>query len=406
MNARLVTVGILAQSAEALSSLRSQIRATSLGTVALELTDYCRSRTDQSTRRFLDTAPDIILIDADEAPQAVESVQVLHAALPAAWVLVSTDAADAHTILEMVRAGAREFIPRPATQENLMKALQRHIEERDRQRKNEASVQGKMYSVCSAKSGSGATTVAINLSAALAESPKSSVALIDLDRPLGDVATYLNINPRFTVSDALRAATRDGSGAARMDRVLLESYMLHHDRIRLLAGCEDFEPGEAPPVDALTQLLEVVTETYTHSVVDLPVCSDREQTRVVMGMSAAILVVLTPDIPSVRRTDRLLKFLSSFAAEDKIRLIVNRTTKSDEITERDIEKALKHEVSWKVPNDYNACKEAIHAGKAFVSSSSKQLARNFRDFSQQLAGFQQAEKRKGLLSLLPKTSVF
>src|SRR5437867_1703295 len=316
MNARLVTVGILAQSAEALSSLRAQIRATSLGTVALELTEYCRSRTDQSTRRFLDTAPDVILIDAEEASQAIESTQVLHTALPSAWILVSTNADDAHTILETVRAGAREFTPRPATQENLEKALRRHIEERDRQRKNEASVQGKIYSVCSAKCGSGATTVAINVAAAIAEAPKSKVALIDLDRPLGDVAAYLNINHRFTISDALQAA-------ARMDPVLLESHMFHHGRFHLLPGTEDFEPGEQVPAGALTQLLEVVTETYTHSVVDLPVCFDREQTRLVMGMSAAILVVLTPDIPSVRRTDRLLKFMSSFVAEDKIRLVVN-----------------------------------------------------------------------------------
>jgi len=399
MNVRLVTVGILAQSTEGVSSLRSQIRATGLGSVALESTEYCRSRTDQSTRRFLDTAPDIILIDADEAPKAIESAQVLHTAIPAAWILVSTSAADAQTILELVRAGAREFIPRPVTQENLMKALQRHIDERDRQRKNALSVQGKMYAVCSAKCGSGATTVAINLAAAMAESSKSGVALVDLDLPVGDAAAYLNVTPRFTVSDAL-------GSAPRLDPVLLESYMLHHDGIRLLAGSEDFEAAEAPPAAALTQLLGVVQETYTHSVVDLPVCFDREQVRVVMGMSTAILVVLTPDLPSLRRTDRLLKFMNTFAADEKIRLVVNRSHKNDEITERDIEKALKHPISWRIPNDYRACIEAIHAGKALASTSSKQLARNFRDFSQQLAGTQPAEKRRGLLSLLPKTSVF
>ena len=130
--------------------LRSQIRTTGLGIVSVESTDYCRSRTDQSTRRFVDNCPDIIIVEADETTPAVESVQVLHTAMPAAWILVCASATDTHTILEVVRAGAREFVPRPATQENLTQALQRHIQERDRQNKSDATVHGKLYSVCSA----------------------------------------------------------------------------------------------------------------------------------------------------------------------------------------------------------------------------------------------------------------
>jgi pilus assembly protein CpaE len=379
--------------------LRSQIRSTGLGIVSVETTDYCRSRTDQSTRRFVDNCPDIIIVDADETGPAVESVQVLHTAMPSAWILVCASAADTHTILEVVRAGAREFVPRPATQENLTQALQRHIQERDRQNKNDTAVHGKMYSVCSAKCGSGATTVGINLAASLAETPKSKVSFIDLDQPLGDAASYLNIAPRYTISDALAAASR-------MDSTLLETYMFSHERISILAGLEEFEPGKGMPAEALGQLLDVVMQTYTHSVVDLPVSVDREQVQIVTGMSAVIIVVLTPDLPSLRRTERLLRFMSAFDVSDKIRLVVNRSRKNDEITDRDVEKALKHPVSWKVINDYGACIEAIHSGKALLSTSSKHLARNFRDFSQLLTGNHAPEKRKGLLSLLPKTTTF
>ena len=396
---RLATVGILAPSADDVAVLRSQIRTTGLGIVSVESTDYCRSRTDQSTRRFVDNCPDIVIVEADETTPAVESVQVLHTALPAAWILVCASATDTHTILEVVRAGAREFVPRPATQENLTQALQRHIQERDRQNKNDATVHGKLYSVCSAKCGSGATTVAINLAASLAETPKARVSFIDLDQPLGDAAAYLNITPRYTIADAL-------ASASRMDSTLLETYMLNHERISILAGLEEFEPGKGMPAEALSQLLEVVMQTYTHTVVDLPVSFDRELVETVTGMSTAIIVVLTPDLPSLRRTDRLLRFMGAFDVSDKIRLVVNRSRKNDEITDRDVEKALKLPVSWKVLNDYGACIEAIHAGKSLLSTSSKHLARNFRDFSNLLTGFQPPEKRKGLLSLLPKTTTF
>ena len=86
----IVTVGVLASSPELAGVLRAQIRATGLGTVAVEVTEYCRSRSDTSTRRLMDSHPDIILIDADDSALAVESTQVLNTSIPGAWILVST----------------------------------------------------------------------------------------------------------------------------------------------------------------------------------------------------------------------------------------------------------------------------------------------------------------------------
>jgi pilus assembly protein CpaE len=347
----------------------------------------------------MDSHPDVILIDADDAALAIESAQVLNAAIPGAWILVSTPIKDTQTILDVIRAGAREFIPRPATQESLAQALRRHVDEHDRLRKSEANINGKVYSVCSAKSGTGATTVAINLAASMAEMENSRACLVDLDRPIGDIATYLNITPRYTISDTLKAASR-------LDSVLLESYMLSHEKVSVLAGLEEFETLESAPAQALTQLFEAICATYTHTVVDLPLSFTPEQIHVVTAMSSTIVVVLTPDLPSLRRTDRLLRFFSTFEDADKIRLVVNRSRKADEITERDIERALKHPVAWKLPNEYSACMDAINHGKTLLSGSSKTLARNFRDFTRHLMGIQIEEKRKGLLSLLPKATSY
>src|SRR5439155_5943349 len=161
--------------------LRAQLRETGLATVAVEGTEYCRSRNDWNTRRFLDARPDVILIDAEDVPAALISIQVLHTAIPSAWILVCTTAADTDTILKIVRAGARELIPMPLHQESLSLALRRHIEERDRENKTDSNANGKIYSVCSAKRGSGATTMAINLAASLSENDSARVALIDLD---------------------------------------------------------------------------------------------------------------------------------------------------------------------------------------------------------------------------------
>ncbi len=394
---RSVTVGTLTPSSAAAAALRAQLRETGLATVALEITEYCRSRTDWQTRRFLEVRPDVILIDADDVAEALASIQVLHTAIPSAWILVCTKAADTDTILKIVRAGARELIPMPLQQDALSQALRRHIEERDREEKSDSNANGKIYTVCSAKRGSGATTMAINLAASLAENPSARVALIDLDWPLGDAAAFLNIKPRFTVADAL-------GSVARMDSVLLESYMHKHDRIHILAGLEDFIAADGFDTAAVSQLLEVVTQTYTHAVVDLPASVPRQLFQMATGMSSAIVTVITPDLLSLRRTERLLRVFSSFDVTDRVRLVLNRSHKSDEITDSDIEKALRQPVASKVANDYYACLEAINSGKAVLAMSNKNLARNYRELAGQLLG-QTKDKRRGLLSLLPRTSV-
>jgi pilus assembly protein CpaE len=392
---RSVTIGMLTSSSANASALRNHLHETGLATVAVEVTEYCRTRTDSSTRRFMEVQPDVILVEAGEdVAAALISIQLLHTAIPSAWILVCSKAVDSETILNIVRAGARELLPMPVTQEALTQALRRHIEERDRENQTETNANGKIYSICSAKPGCGATTMSINLAASLAENSDARVALIDLDWPLGDAAAFLNIKPRFTVADALGAV-------GRLDSVLLESYMHKHERVDVLAGLEDFSGTDVFEPVAVSQLLDVVTRAYTHAVLDLPPSLPRQVFQTATSLSSAIVTVVTPDLLSLRRTERLLRVFSAFEVSDKVRLVLNRFHKSDEITDGDIQEALRQPVASKVANDYYACIEAINAGKAVLATSNKHLARNYRELAAELLGQNQA-KRKGSLNLRPK----
>jgi pilus assembly protein CpaE len=334
------------------------------------------------------------VVDAEDVAAALVSTQILHTAIPSAWVLVYSSAVDTDTLMRFVRAGARELMPMPVTKEGLSEALQRHIAERDSEQRIDSHANGKIYTICSAKPGSGATTTAINLAASLAEDAAARVALIDLDWPLGDAAAFLNIQPRFTVADALASVTR-------LDSVLLESYMHKHDRIHVLAGLEDFSAADGFDTAAVAQLFEVVIATYTHTVVDLPATARRELLQMATSTSTSIVTVLTPDVLSLRRTERLLRVFGSFDVSEKVRLVLNRFHKSDEITDGDIQNALHQPVASKVANDYYACIEAINAGKAVLATSNKNLASNYRELAGDLMG-QTRTKRKGLSRLFSK----
>jgi pilus assembly protein CpaE len=393
---RSVIVGTLTPSAESSAVLRAHLRETGLATIAADMTEYCRTRSDWQTRRFVEARPEVILIDAEDVDAALISIQVLHTAIPSAWILVCTRVRDADTILKIVRAGARELIPMPLTTESVSEALQRHIEERNRQQKSDAHANGKIYTVCSAKQGTGATTLAINLAASLAENDSARVALIDLDWPVGDIAAFLNIKPAFTVADAL-------ASVARLDSVLLESYMVKHDRVYVLPGLEEFVDSDGFDITAASELLDIVTQSYTHVVVDLPLTVSRQLFQMANEMSNAIVTVITPDLLSLRRTERLLTLFNSLGVSDKVRLVLNRADKSSEISDNDIKKALRQPVTLKIANDYPACVEAIHAGKSVLGISNKTLARSYRELARQLSG-QSQQNRTGMFTLLPRWS--
>jgi pilus assembly protein CpaE len=385
-----ITVGILSPSIETSESLRIQLNATGLAIVKLEVEEYCVAKGDRATRRFTESQPEIIVVDMHDRSPALQSLHILHSVLPDTWLFVTSSNDDPQLIIETMRAGAREFLPAPVTSRGLQQALGRYLAERQKQKESRRI--GKMYCVTAAKCGGGATTVAINTAVALAAAPDVKVALFDLNRPVGDIAALLNLKPRFIVEDALAAA-------ARLDSALLDSYTNSVHDVSVLAGVKTFQPGPMAPTPDLARLLEVAAETYTHCFLDFPMSSNKEAVRLAADISSGILLVVTPELPSIWRADALIQFLESMDCLDRLRLIVNRSSRADEIRDTEIQKAINRPVYWKLPNDYGACMDAVNSGKPLTVIDSSELARSYRELAQQITGVAVPEKRRGLLKL-------
>jgi pilus assembly protein CpaE len=385
-----IIVGILSPSAEASEVLRMQLNATGLAAVKLEVDEYCVAKGDRSTRRFTENQPEVIVVDMQDKSAALQSLHILHSSLPDTWLFVTSDNDDPQIIIETMRAGAREFLPKPITNRSLQDALGRYLAEKQKQKESKRI--GKMYCVTAAKCGAGATTVAINTAVALAGGTDVRVALLDLNNPVGDVAAFLNLKPKFTIEDALGASSR-------LDSALLDSYTTSVHGVSVLAGASRFQPGTVPPIPELARLLEVAAESYSHCFFDFPISADKECFRLATEISSAILLVVTPELPSIWRADRLLRFLQGSDCLERIRLVVNRSSRADEIRDTEIEKAVNHSVFWKLQNDYPACIEAINSGEPLVTLDSSELARSYREFAREITGVVLPERRRGLLKI-------
>ena len=77
-----ITVATIAIQKERANELRDHVILTGVATVAVEIHDFCTSTTDWSTRQLVDTDPEIIVIDIGESAAALQTLQVIHTALP------------------------------------------------------------------------------------------------------------------------------------------------------------------------------------------------------------------------------------------------------------------------------------------------------------------------------------
>jgi pilus assembly protein CpaE len=298
-----------------------------------------------------------------------------------------------------MRAGVREFLPSPVSEQALVQAFNRYTSDTARAAHEKKRVtRGKVYCIASAKHGSGATTVAINLAATIVSRSRQSTALIDFDRPLGDVAAYLNVKPNFTVTDALAAGSR-------LDSVLLESYMQPSHGFHILPGFPEHSADSSLSADKMAQLLEIAQSTFEHTIVDLPTNLDEDQVKVITRCSSTILVILTPELPAIWRTERLLSYLTRLHAAEKVRIVLNRATRSDDISDADIERLLRMPLYCKLPNEYGACIRAINSGTVLESVNCKNLNKAISSLATAVAGLPETENRRGLFGMILKPSI-
>src|SRR6266404_1446839 len=148
-----IKIGILSPSAETREMLNLLVGATGLASIDVEVDQYCSSYGDRPARRFIETRPDIIIVDLEDPRCGIQSISVLHTALADAWLIASSRGNEPELIIETVNAGAREFLPAPITPTSLSKALSRYIAEKQKHQRNV----GRIYCVTSAKGGVGAT---------------------------------------------------------------------------------------------------------------------------------------------------------------------------------------------------------------------------------------------------------
>lgn len=278
-----------------------------------------------------------------------------------------------NTIIKALRLGAKEFLPKPVLREDLVRVLSMLASISP---ENEVS-QSKIITVYSNKGGIGKTTIAVNLAAELAKVTKDKVALVDLNLQLGDISTFLNLNPPFDVNYVIRRLID------KEENILIKGFEKYKDlSLYVLSDPSYIEQSESITTQQITTLFSALKKVFPYIVVDMSSNIDPISLKI-LDSSDWIMFTTIVNIPAIRNAQRCLNlFRSRKYPSNKVKIVINRYMENDEIKIEDIENTLGESVYWKIPNNYFTIMEAINKCVSISEvNAESNIGNSFRDFA-------------------------
>jgi pilus assembly protein CpaE len=298
-------------------------------------------------------AADVTIVVLDQDPnQALELIQKIAHANPSTVLLPASRSADSAMILRAIRSGAREFLPLPAEQTELLDTISRLL--RGRNESHSAQNQGpRIISVTGATGGVGCTTLAVNLAAALGSNKEHETILVDLDLIFGGVDAYLDVPTNNTLTHIVQSFDR-------LDLTLLKRSITRHScGLYVLPHPTVIQEAAGIDPDVLRRLFGLLRAAFSTVVIDTSKGLQLADFSA-FELSDVILVVVQLDLLCLRNTARLLGLFREYEGLiDRVKLVVNRCDSWEcQINPKKAEETLKMPLTWSIPNSAKLFQEA------------------------------------------------
>jgi pilus assembly protein CpaE len=218
----------------------------------------------------------------------------------------------------------------------------------------------------------------------LARLSKKPSIIVDLKPGLGEVALFLGVRPKYSLLDAI-------DNLPRLDKHMLSSLVVKHKSgLEILAGSDQFDRPAGADAGAIAEVFRVLARNYEYILVDAGNLVN-QQSQAVLTLADQVFLVVTPDVPSIRNTQRLLNRLRQLGAhKDSVHILLNRATEPYPIPPKQMEGALGHSIHHTFTSDYKIVSTALNSGVPIAQSGKSDIAAQFDRFTRDLLG---AEER-------------
>ena len=324
--------------------------------------------------------PDIVLMDINmPGVDGIAASEAIAREAPATQVIMMSVQSEADYLRRSMLAGARDFLTKPFTADELISTIRRVYEMGESRRRAMPVVQpvaagptaaaaapstpeGKVIAIFAPKGGVGCTTLAVNLAIAMyrAVRGKESVVLVDASLQFGDIAVMLDLRPTHSIADL-------ASQIDDMDHAMLESVLTPHSSgIKALLAPPRPEMADMVSADHLERIVDQLKRHFDYIIIDTWT-SLHDTVLVILDAADLIVLPTTPDISSLRNVRLFFEVTDQLGyPAEKMSLVLNKSDRRSGIRAADIQESIKHNVIAEVPIDGAAALASVNRGVPFV----------------------------------------
>lgn len=329
-------------------------------------------------------APEVVFLSFEDMESARATAELIEKEAPGVAIAGIHHQFDAAILRATMRCGVREFLSEPFERAALLESLT-HIEELLARNPVRYTAANEVFSFLPSKPGVGASTLALNVSAALARLPDTRVLLSDFDMNSGVLRFSLNLSNQRSVIDAVEHA-------AHLDEKLWGQLVTPLGNLDLLhAGV--IHPSLRIETERLHQVIAFMRRSYPLLCFDLSGNLERYSVEI-MQESRRVILVCTAEYPSLHLAREKCEFLRKYNLAQRIDIVLNRVSRNALLTTRQVEEVLAMPVKATFVNDYDAVTRAL--SRSTLIDSGSRLGGQIAQFAHGLVHSQEAPPAGGI----------
>ena len=319
--------------------------------------------------------PNMILLDIDESDNVAELIEEFTTTFKEASVICLSAKWAPSDSEAMAGAGARGFLIKPFTSEELQEAVKTF-------EKTGITAGSNIIAFFSPKGKSGKTTLIANLGLALAQKTGQQVGVIDADLQFGDMSVFFNLAPKTTIMEAVRDINF-------LSPVTLNSYFLPiAENLRVLCGTRRPEYAEMVDINAFTEVVGMSRSIYRYVLIDIPSGFTPISVATAEASDLTYLVSMisgTFEIQHMRRALEIFKAWPDY--EQRVRTIFTRVEPCDTSEQNKLAEALGYPKVSVIPNEYMLVSSAANNGQmAILEQPESKFARFVNQLADEIIG--------------------
>ncbi|HLH39912.1 MAG TPA: hypothetical protein VKX39_12250 [Bryobacteraceae bacterium] len=372
---------IICPNQEMAARLQSALEATGEVSVGRSLDRYPTAIDLVRTLRA--HAPEAVFLSFEILEKAGETVRLLEAEAEGIQIVAVHCEMDPRLLRETMRAGVREFLVDPFERQAILEAI-RTVKSLVKRKPPTFESTSQIFAFLPSKAGAGTSTIALNVAGALARRPNSRALLADFDLNSGMMRFMLKLQNEYSVLDAVEHALHiDEHLWPQLVTSLGSLDVLHAGRVNPSVRIEGTQ---------IRALMEFLRRNYQVLCFDLSGNLERYSIEIMQDCKR-ILLVCTPEIPSLHLAREKLAYLRTFDLDSRASVVLNRTSKRAIFSKEQVEEILGVPVARTFPNDYFGVTRAMTAG-TFLEPGSE-LGKLFGEFATDLMDRRPAAQSDG-----------